>query len=89
MADRVYRNPRYEGMTMSQYYGLLGIGVTIVLTVLACIWLEYFKKYMKNTEPYDEYKAEQERLSYEARKELFCKRIPSKLTAINAVKGEK
>jgi len=75
---------------MSQYYGLLGIGVTIVLTVIICVWLDYFTKHMKDDiEPYDEYEVEQARLSYEARKELFCKRIPSKLTAVNAAKEGK
>jgi len=74
-------------MTMSQYYGLLGIGLTIVLTVIVCIWLDYFSNHMKDDrEPYDEYEVEQARLSWEARKSSYK---ASKLTAINAARGEK
>lgn len=72
---------------MTTYYGLIGIGIVIVLTVFAGRWLDYFLKHMNDdTEPYDEYKAEQARLSWKARKSSYN---PNKLTAINAVKGNK
>lgn len=72
---------------MSQYYGLLGIGVTIVLTVIICVWLDYFANHMKDDiEPYDEYEVEQARLSWQARKSSYK---ANRLTAINAVRGEK
>jgi len=72
---------------MSNYYGLIGIGVAILLTVFVGMYLDYFTKHMNDdTEPYDEYEVEQARLSWEARKSSYK---ANRLTAINAVKGEK
>lgn len=71
---------------MNTYYGLIGIGIVVALTVLACLWMQYFSKGMP-CEACDEYGAEQARLSWEAKKAYGVK--PNKLTAINAVNGEK
>ena len=71
---------------MTTYFGLIGIGIVVVLTVLAGIWLDYFSKGMP-CEACDEYEAEQARLSWEAKKDYGVK--PNKLTAINAVKESK
>jgi uncharacterized membrane protein len=72
---------------MTTYYGLIGIGIVIMLTVFVGIWLDYFTKHMNDdTEPYDEYEVEQARLSWQIRKSSYK---ANRLTAINAARGEK
>lgn len=71
---------------MSSYYGLIGIGIVVVLTVLAAMWLDYFSAGMP-CEACDEYESEQARLSWEAKKDYGVK--PNKLTAINAVNRDR